>query len=139
MCCIQTIQFFFFGIGIPSLVSVVGISVYYYSHMKFEKEIVLNIHCFSVEIQHKNQRTKEPRGEEVERELKHRERNDDEDLMCRPRAEMNAPPLEQSPPHSRALPPIPAPSHPPPIQRTRRGSFSLSHVCACPSKFLPLR
>ena len=24
----------------------------YYSHMKFEKEIVLNIHCYSVEIQH---------------------------------------------------------------------------------------
>ena len=51
MCCIQKIQFFFFEIGIRSLLSVVGISVYY-SHMKFEKEIVLNLHCYSVEIQH---------------------------------------------------------------------------------------
>ena len=65
-----------------------------------------------------NQSTKEPRGEEVERGLKHRERNHDEDLTCRPRAEMNAPPPEQ-------LPPIPAPFHPPPLQRTSRGSFSL--------------
>ena len=51
MCCIQKIQFFFFEIGIRSLLNVVGISVYY-SHMKFEKEIVLNLHCYSVEIQH---------------------------------------------------------------------------------------
>ena len=57
-----------------------------------------------------NHNTKEPRGEEVERELKHRERNDDEDLTCRPRAEMNAPPPEQSPPHSRALPPTSPPA-----------------------------
>ena len=51
MCCIRKIQFFFFEIGIRSLLSVVGISVYY-SHMKFEKEIVVNLHCYSVEIQH---------------------------------------------------------------------------------------
>ena len=39
----EKFNFFFFGIGIRSLVNVVGISVYY-THMKFEKEIVLNIH-----------------------------------------------------------------------------------------------
>ena len=31
-----------------------------------------------------NQSTKESRGEEVEKELKHREQNHDEDLTCRP-------------------------------------------------------
>ena len=58
-----------------------------------------------------NQSTKELRGEEVERELKHRERNYDEDLTCRPRAEMNAPPPEELPPNSRALPPTSPPAH----------------------------
>ena len=92
--------------------------MYYYSHMKFENEIVLNIHCYIVEIQNEKPKHKTDSGEEVERGLKHREGNHDEDLMCRPRAEMNASPPEQ-------LPPIPAPSHPPPLQQTLRDSFSL--------------
>ena len=62
MCYIRTIKFFFFGIGIRSLVSVVGIFVYYCSYMKFEKEIVLNVHCYSVEIQHGKPKHKRTEG-----------------------------------------------------------------------------
>ena len=82
--------------------------MYYCSNMKFENKIVLNIHCYSVEIQHGKPKHKTDSGEEVERELKHKKGNRDDDLTCRPQAEMNAPPPEQ-------LPPILAPFHPPPL------------------------
>ena len=42
---VQLGEFFFSSIGFRSLVSIVGISVYYCSHIKFENEILLNIHC----------------------------------------------------------------------------------------------
>ena len=106
--------------------------MYYCSHMKFENEIVLNIHCYTVEIEHGKLKHKMDSGEEVERGLKHREGNHDEDLTCRPRAEMNAPPPEQ-------LPPIPTPSHPPPPNRVLAVHSPSSHVRACRSEFLPLR
>ena len=41
---VQPRDFFFFNLGFSSLVSIVGISVYYYSHLKFDYEILLNIH-----------------------------------------------------------------------------------------------
>ena len=92
--------------------------MYYCSNMKFENKIVLNIHCYTVEIQYGKPKHKTDSGEEVERGLKHKKGNHDDDLTCRPQAEINAPPPEQ-------LPPILAPSHPPPLQHTPRGSFSL--------------
>ena len=41
---VQLSEFLFSGIGFCSLVNIVGISMYYCSHIKFENEIVLNIH-----------------------------------------------------------------------------------------------
>ena len=74
-----------------------------------------------------NQSTKEPRGEEVERELKHRERNHDEDLTCRPQAEMNALPLEE-------LPPFPCPpTHLPSSALLAVHSPSLTSALVAPS------
>ena len=42
---VQLRDFFLFGIGFRSLVSIVGLSVYYCSHIQLENEILLNIHC----------------------------------------------------------------------------------------------
>ena len=42
---VQLGEVLFFDIGFLSLVSIVGFSVYYCSHIKFENEILLNIHC----------------------------------------------------------------------------------------------
>ena len=42
---VQFGDFFFFGIGFCSLVNIVGLSVYYCSHIKLENEILLYIHC----------------------------------------------------------------------------------------------
>ena len=49
---VQLGEFLFFGIGFRSLVSIVGLSVYYCSQIKFENEILLNIH-YNVE-KHEN-------------------------------------------------------------------------------------
>ena len=42
---VQLRDFFLFGNGFRSLVSIVGLSVYYCSHIQLENEILLNIHC----------------------------------------------------------------------------------------------
>ena len=41
---VQLRDFFLFGIDFRSLVSIVGLSVYYCSHIQFENKILLNIH-----------------------------------------------------------------------------------------------
>ena len=88
---VQLGDFFFFGIGFRSLVSVVGLSVYYCSHIKLENEILLNIHC-NVEKHEKPKHGRElGRGaremnqtqatESCQKELKGQ--SNDDDLICR--------------------------------------------------------